>query len=264
VNDPKSFSWLKALGHAVAIAAAFAAPALALSIARVVNAEKAGEFSGGFVLFGFILGWIWSYARQRAYSTVKNVLWVILVAMSAYEVFVLGAAAMTRDKQPSLSALEKHPPAMSYQGASGLTLCQQDVGLRLHAGKIDLTPAPDLAQTLSQKNPNDAVARWVYREKSGDIIVLMAAKGFDSEESLHSFAKGAAGAAEGRMTKVRDSVEWAGDHGTIVLAFRQGQARFDMRCVSATNGDLVCVQTIGSGPDRLAGLRDSLGFGSCQ
>ena len=78
VDDPKEFSWLKALGHSVAIAAAFAAPALALSIAGVVNAEKAGEFSGGFVLAGFIFGWIWSYARQQAYSTAKNVLRVIL------------------------------------------------------------------------------------------------------------------------------------------------------------------------------------------
>ena len=262
--DQKPFSWLKAFGHALAITAVFFLPSLAFSIAGVVNAVKAGEFAGGFMIPAFILGWFWSYARQRGQSTVKYLLVAVLVAMSAYEVFVLGLAAATRDKAPAVSALEKHPPAL-YKSASGSLLCQQDVGLKVPLGDIELSPAPDLAEALRKKDPNDAVARWVYRAGAADILVLMAAKGFDSEESLHDFARGVSGAAEGRMTKVRDTVEWSGDHGAIVLSFRQGEnGSFDTRCVSATNGDLACVQTIGSGPDRLAGLRDRLSFGSCE
>ena len=144
-------------------------------------------------------------------------------------------------------------------------LCQPDLGLKFVLGDIALSPVPDLAEFLRKRDPNDAVARWAYREGLGDIVVLMGAKGFDSEESLHNFARGASRAADGRMTKVSESVQWLTDHGTIALSFRQGEdAHFDMRCVSATNGDLVCVQTMGSGADRLADLRNRLGFGSCE
>lgn len=263
MNDRRSFSWLKALGHAFAIATVFLVPALGFSIAGVVDATKAGEFSGGFVMGGFILGWIWSYARQRAHSTAKSLLTFVLVAMSAYEVFVLASAAARRSKLPPVSALEKFPPT-SHQTAGGLVLCQQDVGFRIALGNISLSPAPDLAETLKQIAPGDTVARWVYREESGDVVMLTAARGFHSEESLHNFAKGVSSAAGGRMTKVHESVEWASDHGTIVISLRQTEGgRFDVRCVSAANGNLACAQTMGSGPDRLANLRRDLSFGSC-
>lgn len=86
MNAERSFSWLKALAHSIAIASAFFLPALAFSIAGVVDATKAGEFSGGFVFAGLILGWVWSYARQRSHSTLQYSVLVILVAMSAYQV----------------------------------------------------------------------------------------------------------------------------------------------------------------------------------
>lgn len=263
LNNQRKFSWLKALGHSIAIASAFLLPGLAVAVSEAVDPTRAGEFSGGFIVSGFILGWIWSYARQNGYSTVKHILVFILVAMSAFEVFVLAAAVATRRKS-SPAALEDRPPA-SHQTADGVVLCQQDLGVRVPLEKVSLAPAPDLSKTLKQKDPNDAVARWVYREGSGDIVVLMAAKGFDSKESLQNFAKGAASAAERRrMEKIQDAVEWDAGHGSIVLSFRQGEtAHFDMRCISAPNGDLACLQTIGSGPDRLAGLREHLSFGSC-
>jgi len=104
-NEHRDFSWLKALGHSIAIGCVFFLTAVAFSVAGVVNATKAGEFSGGFVMAGLILGWIWSYARPRGSSTGSQVVVVILVAMSAYQVFVLAFAAATRAKVPAVLAL---------------------------------------------------------------------------------------------------------------------------------------------------------------
>ncbi|MEA2164822.1 MAG: hypothetical protein QOK37_2949 [Thermoanaerobaculia bacterium] len=263
VDDATAFSWLKALGHSVAAGAAFLLPSLALSIAGLVNATKAGEFGGGFLLPGLILGWIWSYARQRRHSALAHSLLAILVIMSAYEVAVLGIAVATRNRPPSASSIEGHSPII-HQTGDGSVLCQQDIGLRLPLEDSSLSPAPALAEALKKKDPNEEIARWVYRESSGTIVVLMAAKGFDSEESLRNFLHGASSAAEGRMVKTNESVEWNDGKGSIVLSFQQGTtARFDMRCVSAPNGNLACLQTVGSGPDRLAGLRSRLSLEGC-
>jgi hypothetical protein len=262
-NDRTRFSWLKALGHSIGLGLAFLLPAFAFSAAGVVNAEKAGEFSAGFVVSGFILGWFWSYARQRGRSAFSHLLLFVLVAMSAYQVFVLGAAAVTRSKMPAVSALEDRPPT-SHQTPSGMVLCQQDIGVRLALGELSLSAAPDLGETLRRNDPNDAVARWVFRDSSGGVVVLLASRGFDSEESLRNFLSGASRAAQGRMRKVHESVEWNHDHGSFLLSFRNDEeARFDMRCVSAANGNLACLQTIGTGPDRLAALRNGLSFASC-
>jgi hypothetical protein len=263
IDQSTHVSWWKAFAHATAIAIAFFVPALLLAILGMVDGETAGEFSGGFVVPAFMLGLLWSYARQTARSIVRHVVLIILVAMSAYEVFVLVAAAVNRRSQTPTSALEVHSPLL-VRNAAGSDLCQQDFGFGVHLGAVSLTAAPDIAKILKEKDVNDAVARWAYREGSGDIVVLMASKGFDSKDALQNFAKGAAGAAEGRMVKVVDHVDWESDHGSISLSFRQGRSRFDMHCVSAPNGDLGCIQTIGNGDDRLAQLRDSISVGSCD
>ena len=262
-NDSIEFSWPKALGHSLAIGAVFFLPAIAFSVAGAVNATKAGEFSADFIIPALILGWIWSYAHQRKRNAVAQFFVVILVAMSAFEVFVLAAAAATRGKTPPVSSLERRPPT-SQPTAEGPVLCQQDIGLRLPLNATGLTLAPDLAATLKKKDPDDAIARWVYRDSSNDIVVLMGATGFDSEESLRNFLQGTSRAAEGRLVKTHESVQWNDGKGSIDVSFRQGDAsHFEMRCVSAANGNLACIQTIGAGPDRLAALRNGLSLDAC-
>jgi hypothetical protein len=263
-NRSDSFSWLKALGHTVAIGLGFLLPAVAVSAIGGINATKAGEFAGGFIVPALILGWAWSWARQRRHQTLAHGLLFILVAMSAYEVFVLVAATMSsKEDSSAVSSLETRPPT-SHDSAGGSVLCQNDIGLKLPVHPFTLTAAPDLARTLRQKDPNDAVARWAYREASGDIVVLMAAHGFDSKESLQSFAKGVSTAAAGRMTTTAESVEWSDGYGTLRVSLRQGdEARLDARCVSAANGNLVCIQTLGSGVDTLEPLRAALALGKC-
>ena len=263
MSETRPFSWLKAIAHSIAAGLVFFLPPVLFSAAGAVNATKAGEFAGGFVVAGLILGWLWSWSRQRGSTTISHVLLAILVAMSAYEVFVLGAGAASRAKRPSGAALEARAPS-SHQTAGGVVLCQQDIGVSLPLGDVSLSPAPDLGTILRQKDPSDAVARWAFRESSGDIVVLMASSGFNSEEGLREFLKGASGAATGRAEILHQSVEWNGGRGTILLSVRQGESgRLDMRCISAANGNLACLQTIGGTEDRLAALRDRLAFGSC-
>jgi len=259
-NERRSFSWLKAFGHSVAWLLAFLVPSLGFSIAGVVDARKAGEFSAGFMVVGLLVGWLWSFVRQRGRATSAAVWLFILIAMSAYQVFVLAAAAGSR--MESMESLQAKPPVM-LSSRSGGVLCQHDFGLKLPLAGVSVTLAPELATTLAEKNPNDAVARWVYRA-GADIVVLLAARGFDSKKSLQNFMDGTRGTASNRNVQANGSLDWADGYGTILLSFDQGEpVRANMRCISNPDGKLACIQTISSASDPLAGLRQRLELSPC-
>ena len=261
-NAQRPFSWLKALGHSVAWMLAFLVPSLGFSIAGVVDAQKAGEFSAGFMLVGLLVGWLWSFARQRGKPTSAAVWLFILIAMSAYQVFVLAAGA-ARGRMESMESLQATPPVV-LNSRSGDVLCQQDFGLKLPLAGVSMTLAPELATTLAEKNPNDAVARWVYRA-GADIVVLLAARGFDSKKSLQNFLDGAKRTASNSNVQTNGLVEWADGYGTIILSFDQGEAvRANMRCISNPDGKLACIQTISSANDPLVGLRQRLELSHCS
>lgn len=260
-NAGSSFSWLKALGHSIAWMLAFLLPSLGLSIAGVVDAEKAGEFSAGFLFAGLIFGWLWSWARQRRRTTAAAIWLFILVALSAYQVFVLAAAAFG-GRMDSVERLQTKPPVV-LASQSGGVLCQQDFGLKLPLAGVSLTPAPELTTAVVEKTPSDAVTRWVYRA-GADVVVLLAARGFDSKESLQNFLDGARRTADTRNVQAEGSVEWVDGYGTILLSFEQSEtARANMRCISNPEGKLACIQTISSASDPLAALRQRLELSPC-
>ena len=266
MDSAKEFSWGRAVLKGLLVSVFFFVTSLPFAMLLPGAGEQIGAFSANFILPAFPLGVAWSYAQQREKRTMAAICLVALVAMSAYQVFVLGTAAMQkRGNQEPLSAGQKAAPTIKTSPESGV-LCQPQFGIRLPLRGLTLTAAPDLSESMSQNSAGGRVVHWVYREADNRIVAISAARGFDSEAGLNSYVKGSTEAARTRGFEViQQSVAWYGSHGEIVLAFRGAGALMSTRCISATNGDLICIQTITSvdEPDPLADLRKGLAFGGC-
>ena len=261
-----TFSWKTALLHAAIVAAVFLGVGLLFAIAGRVNAERAGQLSGGFVVPSVIVALVWSFGRQTRRSGLAYPAAALLVILLGFELIVLAQMARSSRPLPALTEADKARPVMS-QTPGGTILCQSALGLRIQSGGVTLTPANDLDEKVGPSLARTNLAGWVYREAGGDIVTIMGARGFDSERSLHSLVTGfmKSASANKNIAQTNQRIDWQGDHGTVTVASDLSNgSKMAMRCVSSPNGNLGCVQTIGPDPARLELLRNSLSATGCR
>jgi len=185
------------------------------------------------------------------------------VALGA-EVVVLTMMARAGEDFPRLSAAEKaRPVIVSVPGDE--VLCQSALGIVVRPGTVALAAAPELDQKVQSLTPEQSAVYWAYREPSGAVVIIMGARGFDSEDSLHRFAKGFSERADhSHVEATSEAVAWRDGAGSIDLAATMpNQLRAAIHCVSSKSGLLACVQTVGGDHARLEGLRSSVAISQC-
>jgi hypothetical protein len=258
--------WKIAFLHGVAVAATFLGVGFLFAIAGPVNAEKAGQLSGGFVVPSLIVALVWSFGRQTRRPGVAYPAAALLVIMLGFELLILVQMVRRSRALPPLTEVDKAQPVVR-QAAGSTILCQSALGLRIQSDGVTLTPAADLDQKVGASLARTNLAGWVYREAAGDIVILMGARGFDSERSLHNLVAGfmKSTSANKNIAHTNQRIDWQGDHGTVLVgADLSNGSKMAMRCVTSSNGNLGCVQTIGPDPARLEKLRDSLSSSGCH
>jgi hypothetical protein len=266
VSDPTAtpppFSWPKGLLQATALGLAFLGLSLLFAVGGKVNAGKAGELGGSFAIPGLAVGMLFSFAWQRQRRALATLSIVLLVVMLRIEVTLLVAMAKGGRVVAPLTAAEKAWPVM-LSGPGGAVLCQAALGVSLRPNDVTLTPAPELEEKVNASVNQPNLVAWVFREGGGNIVVILGAKGFDSEKGLRDLAVGFSQGAQS-MTNLQQRVMWADGTGTVTLgAAMPNGIELAQRCVTSRAGNLGCIQTIGTDPNRLATLRGSLSAGGC-
>jgi len=165
---------------------------------------------------------------------------------------------------PPLTAEQKAPPVIS--GLSGArVLCQQALGIRVEEGDFDLTPDSDLQAKIASGRAD--LGAWAYRDRGGSVVLILGARGFDSEKSLRNFVAGFAKSASksATITDTAQQLEWHDSTGTLTItATNANGSRMVMRCMTSASGTLGCIQTTSADPSELQALRGSLSVNECR
>lgn len=223
-------------------------------------AELLGSGSAPAIITLVVLGFSRLLGKARTRRSVATIsFWTLLITLFGTCGALVAPSTHRPTAQPSLLQADKTRPVLMNR-PDGPVLCQESLGLLLPLKTSALQPAPELDEKIASISEKEGLAGWAYRE-SGDLVIVMGARGLDSEEGLRNFVGGFSKtvAASPGVVKTGEQIEWHGDTGTVTLAVKAPNGtRMEMRCITSPNGNLGCIQTFGADPARLEPLRTRL------
>ena len=235
----RSFSWGRALLHALLpVALAAGAGLLAVVIDLVPSAKAAGMLVAGASFFlvpaGFVASWLLQTGRRGCGLTlvVLSALGVVVVAGG-----LLALPLIARLTPSAVGAEEQH--FETYWAPEGQRLRHPTLGFSLPAPSGRFAADAALAEelhTAMMKAPSVHV--WVYHDPSnGERIILLLEKGSgETKDEFESFTRGFQRDILGRegVSLLRDEVRWNGGRGDYLLQTAvQGTIHFEARCIAS-------------------------------
>lgn len=264
--------WLRALKHAVLVAAALGvAGAVLAGLDLFSNPDAVARAAGGIIVWVFFLVFGASAAFQKenrpvgiGFALIASVLTLFMISGWIY-------AALHRTEAPiQLTASEQSDLRPSQDGTR---LCNPDLAFSLLSPGPSYKPAPALQMRMNAQLSKHHTFAWAYENPATrERLVIEATKGIGGREDMfRGLAQGMSEeiASQKRFVPRSQHLTWSREQGEFLLSLASPDGiALDFRCLASSSSShappiMVCVQTISSATGKLRELRDGLTLKGC-